>query len=377
MQFTRKFSTPNNLLSISIIVLGILLAMLALIGYIWLESNAALNLIVKNVLPVTTVTQKLAVTSIELNSEIPDVLNAKDHTELSAKYNNLLDVINKQTAFLKNLSPVYQNENYSKELLDLIDKATGKLIIVNDYMSNILWNKELERKLSLQLTEKSNKFILQITELTDDAFFELVVNHKTTNQLEQSSQPVNTTKQKTQSILSNHYQIANQLILYNTLLEIKADGILAIGILETAIHHKDVDELIPLKERFESTSINLNEGLKVLLKQDKAKYKSLIDNVKDLLAFNQGKENCFSLREAELRYKIKIEEIANDLKPIGIRMEEVKKLLLFDVVKNIDKLNAFKSQYKKLILSVIIALTFLIVTFVACLLFVYKNPKNN
>ena len=362
----------TKLFLILLAMAGTAIVLVVVVSNALLGSNRKLDSVMQKVLPVISLVEKFTAANVQLNAEVPDVLTAKDQVELSAKYTNLIKFIDKQVAFLKDQNATASNTELTGELLDLIEKATEKLVLTNDYMSNILWTKNLENKFSLQVKETGNKFMLHIEKLADDALFSLINNVKS----KENTKSTPAIKEKNATTTTTDSSLANQLNVYNALLQIKVDGVLIIGFFETVINHMNAEEIVPYKERFESAASQLNEHLQVLIDDDGAKFKDLLQATKDLVNLGQEKDNCFSLRETELRFTGKIADVSKELKPMGNRIDELEKLLLLDILKNIDKLTGFQGQYNKLVFILAWAGLFFVAVIASCLYIVRRGFKS-
>ncbi len=288
-------------------------------GLAWNTSQTtlqAMDFVAQDVMPITDSVEEIIVNSAELSGLVPKLIFVRNDEELKENYQSVQKTLTSQQSILKNLSAILDAQITKEDqgsLLSLIGEIENLRAALNNKLVRFVEN--LEYKLSLQKNQMANlktignthsNFILEAAPVSDNAQFELIIG------LEDEA--------------ATTEQLTVQAETLSSSLELKAEGNLLVGILETTIHYKEIAGIAPLKERFIATLSRVKTHLSELnMKGDVSR--NISDAVATMEALGQGENNVFQTQtkflETDVTLKNELQNIEALIREINISTNQL------------------------------------------------------
>ena len=266
------------------------------------SSSTTLRSITEEMIPVTESVSEVIVLSARLGTLIPSLLFIENETELDHSYNDLLSLLTKKHDLISSIGKREhdQHTNFTSiipEVEKLNVNMASQLQLFKTEITNLIKLNELQNKNSKTLTSAHSNFIVSASPVSDDAQFELIIGLE--NQ-------------------SNKDQLTQQAETLALALEVKAEGNLLAGIIETALHYEELESIGPLQERFEATLKRLETHL-TSIDQRHNEFSIIHQSAREMKQLGEQDNNVFDIQRKRLRTKNKlqldlkkIEHISND-----------------------------------------------------------------
>src|SRR6516225_7895637 len=264
----------------------------------------------------------------------------KDRMQVWAK-------LQQQTKTLRDLTQGLAARGLGRQKIDTLagverqmEAALGEL---NAAVEQRLTIKARRENATAALNDAHVRFLEKIAPLADDAYFNVVAGSE------------NLTLHSGKAVAE---PIGGDLDALRSLLGLRAEGNLAVGLLLEATGLQDASSLEPLRERFVAAVGHIDKSLGEL--SETAKTNGLSAAVEALVGFGRGERGIFALRAEELRQDAAAQHSLEDNRLLAARLDhEVAKLVTTaQSVSDADALRSAEAiRIGKLLLLIITALS--------------------
>ena len=336
----------------------------------WSTSNntlEAMTFVTENVIPITNSVEKIIVNSAELSGLVPKLIFVENNEELEENYQLVQKTLSSQKLILKELSGILNAQviqGDQEPLLNLINEIEKLRADLNNNLVRFIDN--LERKLTLQKIQRTNlqnlgkahsQFILEAAPVSDNAQFELIIG------LEDEAASTELLNTQAETLSSS--------------LELKAAGNLLVGILETAIHYKEIEGIAPLEERFIATLSRVKaHSSELSLKGSSSR--NILDAMSTMESIGNGQKNVFQAQTEFLKIDEALKAQLKNIEAIiqGINVSTNK--LGFITKANVQTINntAQESIDKSVYLNILIVFSSIIFTVLLSWLYIGRRILN-
>ena len=259
--------------------------------------------ITEEMMPITESVSDIIVLSTRLGTLVPSLVFVKSKEELNDIYDNLSDVLIEKHEIISKVKEKGDVHNsdfsgliYKVEKLNL-DMAK-QLGFFKTEISSLIDLDKLQKKNSKIIAIAHTNFIIGASPVSDDAQFALILG------LEEGV---------------NQELLTEQAETLALVLEIKSEGNLLAGIIETAVNYEELESLTPLQERFESTLIRIQTYLSKINK-DRNEFFFIRQAIEEMRKLGESENNVFDVQRKRLK---KHAELHSDLKEIDKISNEI------------------------------------------------------
>ena len=277
----------------------------AVAWYAFVDIDRSVTHITATSMPEMRDSLRLAERSAEISATAP-VLAA------SASQNDRMQVLAKlqeQAKTLGDLTQALAVRGLDRDKIDTLVAVERQMAVgleqLNAAVEQRLTVKARSENAAAALDKAHFRFLEKIAPLADDAYFNVVVRseHLTLDGRKAVAEP-----------------IGGDVDALRILLDLRAEGNLAVGLLSEATGLQDTSSLEPLRERFVAAVGHIDELLAQL--SETAKASGLGAAAEALVAFGRGESGIFALRAEELRQDAAAQHSLGDNRLLAARLEQ-------------------------------------------------------
>jgi hypothetical protein len=236
---------------------------------------------------------QIAVLTSKTNEIISRLTFIEDKEELDNVRARLASVLNKRHMLLNSLDEVSSSGNVC-QISDLSENNNEKLFsLIDDVAVHLEVNKRQEKHLE-QLNETRQQFIIATAPVSDDALFNLITGLDEIEEREESKH--------------DYEKLEVEAEVLSSALEIKANGLLLIGLLETGLNYEEIESISTLEERFEATLGRLKRHFRHLIEMGGNDFLSVQVSIKAIEKLGTDKHNVFFSQRLILQQHIDFEK---------------------------------------------------------------------
>ena len=288
-------------LYLSLVLINILVLVMGVTAINAFRNSAStMRLITDDMMPVTETVAEVIALNSKLNALIPTLVFVQSHEELdeiNERLNSLLEQRNRrllefrsfaseeqqaQVAVVENIERL--NTQMIRQLEDFKRDASGLIRIIDQQKVN-----------SDTLMAAHTDFIISASPVSDDAQFELIIG------LEENADTA---------------QLAEQAEILALAMDVKAEGNLLAGILETGIHLEFIEEIAPFAERYDSSINRLNSFLK-RFPEDREELTRIRAATAVMSALGDRTKGVFHLQQTLLESKNRLKQEVAELEALS------------------------------------------------------------
>lgn len=267
-------------------------------------TDKALQKMTLEAIPIENIVSQITNLSAHSSTIVSRLAFVKDNDELNHLHNNLVKVMQEEKTLLKRLNHLFVNSSDDVErIISLNKEEEEKLLSLKDRISAVLQVANVQNWYFEQLKESRNDFTLAIAPISDDTIFEIVIGLEGVGEED-----------------LNHKILKLQAETLYAALEVKADGMILAGLLETALHSEDVESIGTLKERFESTITRLKRNFSQLTLSGNEDYLGIFSPIEKMEELGKGHDNIFEIRRFSLA---QLQELKNNIKQIDLLNKKI------------------------------------------------------
>lgn len=298
-RFFRQIRSVKYRLYLSLIIINALVLVIGFTAWsTFRNSEQAMRQITEETIPITDSVSEIIVLSARLSALTPRLIFVQTKEELDKTYQELSGILAQNISLIKSLKTGEVNHKHHefKTLVPEVERSGERmgdlLSVFKDKISVLIDLNQRQDENAKILAGAHTDFIVGTSPISDDAQFELIIgleNHNTSDE-----------------------QLLRQAETLALALEIKAEGNLLAGILETALHYEELEGIAPLQERFEATFDRLSKYLENM-DQTRADFVLVNRSVDILRRLGTTEPTVFDIQRERLQRKAVLQ---NDLETI-------------------------------------------------------------
>ncbi len=295
----NKYRSIKYKLYLSLLVINALTLFIGINAWnAFRNSESALRLMTEEVIPVTDYISDIMVLSARLNTLTPRLIYVKSQSDLKNTYHELLQILKAKKDVVQAIerSLGQQEDTTFQNTIQEADQLNSDLVSrLSDFhkeIDTLIQLNEQQNRYSKILAKAHSDFIVGTSPVSDDAQFDLIIG------LEGEDEP-----------RDDLIKLSETLAL---ILEIKGEGNLLSGILDTTIHYEEIEGVAPLQERFEATLGRIESHLSKI-DQNAEEFLLINASVKTMKEMGQKSDNVFEIQRNKL---LKQKDLHKDLKNI-------------------------------------------------------------
>ncbi|MGH1402850.1 MAG: response regulator [Alphaproteobacteria bacterium] len=274
-------------LYLSLFVINALALIIGLTAWASFESSRnTMRSITEEMIPITESMSKVVTLSARLGTLLPSLIFVHNEEELKIAYSALSEILNKKHEVILNIQETdhIQSADFSTSISEIAELNTEMRSELNDLKTDIatlITLNKIQSQNSKTLMSAHANFTVGSSPVSDDAQFDLLIG------LEDGA-PKN--------------QLAQQAETLALVLEIKAEGNLLAGIIETALNYEELEGLAPLHERFDATLQRLEKHISSI-KKDSTDFTLIVQSIEKMKLLGTAENNIFTIQQERLRKK--------------------------------------------------------------------------
>lgn len=302
-----RLGTVKHKLYLSLFVINALALIVGFTAWGAFRSSAeTLQLITGKMMPVNESVSEVIVLSARLSTLSPRLIFVQNDKELAQLYDELYSIIRNKQLIVRSLREDNLDQMYFLSIITEVEnlgiEVERRLYTVKQGMDDLLELDQKQVENSHTLKKAHADFIIGTSPISDDAQFALIIG------LEESdhSDAVLTIQAETLALA----------------LEIKAEGNLLYGIMETALHYQDAEEITPLAERYVSSLQRLEGNLAQINRQQNSESFSKVSGAVQIMRELGSNEvqNIFSIQKERLRKYADLEKEIEEIEKLNDRV---------------------------------------------------------